>query len=40
MIWSGVRTVGFEPTIPCEDGGFRDRCVFQFHHARISKSGE
>lgn len=30
-----VRAVGFEPTIPWQDGGFKDRCVFQFHHARI-----
>lgn len=30
-----MRTVGFEPTIPEQDGGFKDRCVFQFHHVRV-----
>jgi hypothetical protein len=35
-----VRAVGFEPTIPGQDGGFRDRCVFQFHHTRKRDEGE
>ena len=30
-----VRAVGFEPTNPKQDGGFKDRCVSQFHHARM-----
>ncbi len=33
-MFSMVRVVGFEPTIPWQDGGFKDRCVFQFHHTR------
>ena len=35
-----VRAVGLEPTRPCRIGGFKDRCVYQFHHTRkIPKRG-
>ena len=27
--------VGLEPTIPGRRGGFKDRCVYQFHHIAI-----
>ena len=32
-----MRAVGFAPTIPCQDAGFKDRCVCSFRHARIKK---
>lgn len=28
------RLVGLEPTNPVKDSGFKDRCVYQFHHNR------
>lgn len=31
---SMVRMVGLEPTNLLRDGGFKDRCVCQFHHTR------
>lgn len=29
-----VRVVGLEPTSACQGIGFKDRCVYQFHHTR------
>ncbi len=29
-----VRLVGLEPRRPAKIGGFKDRCVCQFHHSR------
>ena len=35
-----VRMVGLEPTSASQGLGFKDRCVYQFHHTReISKTG-
>lgn len=32
--FSMVRVVGLEPTSASEGIGFKDRCVYQFHHTR------
>ena len=29
--------MGFGPTIPCQDGGVKDRCVFQFHRCDFAQ---
>jgi hypothetical protein len=40
MITVGIRATGLEPAISVEGSGFRDRCVYQFRHARMSSAGE
>lgn len=35
----GVRVVGLEPTSAYQGAGFEDRCVYQFHHTRVLKTG-